>query len=154
MSDVKPSNEIFDMTNDDFFLRDTHVARVNANGKTDNPPVHPDDDYFRRDGQVARVSQDGNSDSNTSHDDYFRRDNQVARVNDDAGSADNSADKTLRDAIRENAAGPKRVQGDSGSVEQHSLQDQIAADKYLASKEAVRRGIGIKNVKISPGGTT
>ena len=60
----------------------------------------------------------------------------------------------LEDAIRENASGPKRVQGDSGSVEQHSLKDQIEADKFLASKEAVRRGIGIKNVKISPDGTT
>ena len=59
----------------------------------------------------------------------------------------------LEDAIRENASGPKRVQGDSGSVEQHSLKDQIEADKFLASKEAVRRGIGIKNVKISPDGT-
>jgi len=65
-----------------------------------------------------------------------------------------SSDTTLENAIRENAAGPKRAQGDSGSLEQHSLQDQIAADKYLASKEAVRHGIGIKNVKISPDGTT
>jgi hypothetical protein len=65
-----------------------------------------------------------------------------------------SNDTTLEDAIRENAAGPKRVQGDSGSMEQHSLQDQINADKYLASKEAVRHGIGIKTVKISPDGTT
>jgi len=65
-----------------------------------------------------------------------------------------SNDTTLENAIRENAAGPKRVQGDSGSMEQHSLQDQIAADKHLASKEAVRRGIGIKTVKISPDGTT
>lgn len=42
----------------------------------------------------------------------------------------------LTDAIRENAAGPKRAQGDSGSVEQHPLQDQIAAYRYLASKQA------------------
>jgi len=65
-----------------------------------------------------------------------------------------SNDTTLEDTIRENAAGPKRVQGDSGSMEQHSLQDQIAADKHLASKEALRHGIGIKTVKISPDGTT
>jgi hypothetical protein len=65
-----------------------------------------------------------------------------------------SSDTTLEDAIRENASGPKRAQGDSGSMEQHSLQDQINADKYLASKEAVRRGIGIKLVRISPDGTT
>ena len=65
-----------------------------------------------------------------------------------------SSDLNLEDAIKENAAGPKRVQGDSGSVDQHSLQDQIAADRYLASKEAVKHGIGIKNVKLSPDGTT
>ena len=65
-----------------------------------------------------------------------------------------SNDLNLEDAIKENASGPKRVQGDSGSVDQHSLQDQIAADRYLASKEAVKRGIGIKNVKLSPDGTT
>jgi len=65
-----------------------------------------------------------------------------------------SSDLNLENAIRENASGPKRAQGDSGSIEQHSLQDQIAADKYLASKNATRHGIGIKTVKISPDGTT
>jgi hypothetical protein len=42
----------------------------------------------------------------------------------------------LEQAIRDNAAGPKRAQGDSGSVEQHPLPDQIEADRYLASKQA------------------
>lgn len=42
----------------------------------------------------------------------------------------------LEQAIRDNAAGPRRAQGDSGSVEQHSLKDQIEADRYLASKQA------------------
>lgn len=60
----------------------------------------------------------------------------------------------LEDTIAENAAGPKKAAGDSGSVEQHSLTDQIAADKYLESKKASRaKGIGIKLSKISPGGT-
>lgn len=45
----------------------------------------------------------------------------------------------LEQAIRDNAAGPKRAQGDSGSVEQHSLKDQIDADRYLASKQAAAR---------------
>ena len=44
------------------------------------------------------------------------------------------SDATIENAIKENAAGPKRAQGDSGSVEQHSLADQIEADRYLASK--------------------
>ena len=60
----------------------------------------------------------------------------------------------LGDTIRDNASNPKRASGDSGSVEQHSLKDQIAADKYLESKKASRsKGRGIKLVKISPGGT-
>lgn len=62
--------------------------------------------------------------------------------------------ENLADAIAENAAGPKRASGDSLSVEQHSLQDQIAADRYLASKQAARaKGLGIRLAKISPGGT-
>ena len=60
----------------------------------------------------------------------------------------------LDNTIRENAAGPKRASGDSGSVEQHSLSDQIAADKHLASKQAASgKGLGIRKVKLSPPGT-
>ena len=60
----------------------------------------------------------------------------------------------LDSTIRENAAGPKRASGDAGSVEQHALAEQIAADKYLASKQASRsKGLGIKLAKVSPGGT-
>jgi len=60
----------------------------------------------------------------------------------------------LDSTIRENAAGPKRASGDAGSVEQHALAEQIAADKYLVSKQASRsKGLGIKLAKISPGGT-
>lgn len=56
-------------------------------------------------------------------------------------------------ALAENAIGPKKAQGDGGSIEQHSLQDQIAADRYLASKAAVRRrGRGIVISKIIPPG--
>ncbi len=36
----------------------------------------------------------------------------------------------LENTIRENAANPAEVQGDSGRVKQHSLADQIAADRY------------------------
>lgn len=58
----------------------------------------------------------------------------------------------LGQAIRENAQGPKRAQGDSGSVEQHSLQDQIEADRYLASKQAAKKGVGVKMTKVVPPG--
>jgi hypothetical protein len=61
---------------------------------------------------------------------------------------------TLDNSIKTNAEGPAKASGDSGSVEQHKLADQIAADKYLSSKKASRaRGLGVKLAKISPGGT-
>ena len=60
----------------------------------------------------------------------------------------------LDNSIKENAGGPRKASGDSGSVEQHGLADQIAADKYLESKKASRaKGLGVKLAKISPGGT-
>ena len=61
---------------------------------------------------------------------------------------------TNDNTIKDSASQPKRASGDSGSVEQHSLPDQIAADKYLESKKAARKsGLGIKLAKLSPGGT-
>jgi hypothetical protein len=45
----------------------------------------------------------------------------------------------LSDAIATNAQGPQRASGDSGSFDQHSLPDQIAADRYLKSQQAVAR---------------
>ncbi len=64
------------------------------------------------------------------------------------------SDSELDKMIEENAGGPKKASGDAGSVEQHSLSEQIEADKYLAAKKAARqKGLGIKLAKISPGGT-
>jgi hypothetical protein len=59
----------------------------------------------------------------------------------------------LDDTIRQNAQGPAKAAGDAGSVEQHKLPDQIAADRYLASKEAAkskRRGL-VLNKLVPPG---
>jgi hypothetical protein len=59
----------------------------------------------------------------------------------------------LDDTIRENAQGPAKAAGDSGSMEQHKLTDQIAADRYLASKAAAkskRRGL-VLNKFVPPG---
>ncbi|GJQ27316.1 MAG: hypothetical protein HBSAPP02_23480 [Phycisphaerae bacterium] len=61
-------------------------------------------------------------------------------------------DPTITDAIRENAAGPKRAQGDAGSVEQHPLAEQIEADRYLSSKEAAKKGLGVRMTRVSPPG--
>ncbi|MBI5864856.1 MAG: hypothetical protein HZB38_10175 [Planctomycetes bacterium] len=58
----------------------------------------------------------------------------------------------LSPTIQENAQGPKKAQGDSGSVEQHDLKDQIEADRYLASKEAAKKGLGVRMTKVVPPG--
>jgi len=62
---------------------------------------------------------------------------------------------SIEQAIRDNLAGPRRAQGDSGSVEQHSLQDMIAADKYLAQKAAASRtrGLPFRVTRIIPPGS-
>ena len=56
--------------------------------------------------------------------------------------------------IRDNAVGPAKATGDSGSVEQHRLRDQVEADRYLESKKATRRkGVGVKFAKLVPPGS-
>ena len=60
----------------------------------------------------------------------------------------------LENAIRENAQGPAEAHGDSGGMKQHSLPDQIAADRYLEGKKASRKkGLGIGLKKLVPPGT-
>jgi hypothetical protein len=59
----------------------------------------------------------------------------------------------LDDAIRTNAEGPEEATVDGVRMKQHSLPDQIAADRYLASKKAARgRGLGIRRTKVVPPG--
>ncbi len=59
----------------------------------------------------------------------------------------------LEQTIRENAGGPKKASGDTGSVEQHPINDQIDADRYLASKQAAKKGLGgIRRNRVSPPG--
>ena len=61
---------------------------------------------------------------------------------------------TLDNTIQTNAQGPAKASGDAGSVEQHKISEQVAADKYLESKKASRaQGLGIKFAKVTPGGT-
>ncbi|NLF31330.1 MAG: hypothetical protein GX591_10645 [Planctomycetes bacterium] len=61
----------------------------------------------------------------------------------------------LDSAIKTNAEGPKQASADGVTVQQHSLPDQIAADKYLASKQAVSKNPAkaFVRVKIVPPGT-
>ena len=59
----------------------------------------------------------------------------------------------LTQSIQDNAQQPAKASGDAGSVEQHPLPDQIAADRYLASKQAVRsKRLGLRFTKIVPPG--
>lgn len=60
----------------------------------------------------------------------------------------------LDNSIRTNADGPKRARGDSGEMEQHSLTDQIAADRYLNSKQAIKSGLGVRKSKLVPPGAS
>ena len=60
----------------------------------------------------------------------------------------------LEDTIRENAEGPAEAHDDAGGMRQHSLRDQIAADRYLNSKKAARKkGLGVVTKKLVPPGT-
>ena len=59
----------------------------------------------------------------------------------------------LENTIRDNAQGPAEARGDSASVKQHSLADQIGADRYLESKKATRKkGLGVATKKLVPPG--
>ena len=60
----------------------------------------------------------------------------------------------LDNAIETNAKGPRQASADGVNVQQHSLPDQIAADKYLAGKRATRNPAkAFTRVKIVPPGT-
>ena len=60
----------------------------------------------------------------------------------------------VENAIRQNAQGPESAEADGVKVQQHSLPDQIAADKYLAGRDARRNPArAFTRVKIVPPGT-
>lgn len=60
----------------------------------------------------------------------------------------------LSPTIETNATAPAKVSSDAGSVEQHPLPDQIAADKYLKSQQATKTaGLGLKFTKFNASGS-
>ena len=61
----------------------------------------------------------------------------------------------IENSIRQSAQGPESAEADGVKVKQHPLPDQIAADKYLAGKEAAQRNPAraFARVKIVPPGT-
>jgi hypothetical protein len=61
--------------------------------------------------------------------------------------------EALEERILTNLSSPKKASGDQGSVEQHSLKDQIEFARYLAGKTATRsRTLGIRFSKLIPPG--
>lgn len=60
--------------------------------------------------------------------------------------------EAVEEAIHKNALGPRRAQGDSGSVEHHNLEDRIDVDRYLASGEAAKKGLGVGMTNVVPPG--
>ncbi len=66
-----------------------------------------------------------------------------------AGTTGGNAGDRLESILTE----PKRVAGDAGSVERYSAYEQIAVDKYLASKSVPKGGFPLRLVKITPDGS-
>ena len=63
--------------------------------------------------------------------------------------------ENLDNTIRDNAQGPSEASGDSGSMKQHSLREQIEADRYLNAKEAAKsKRLGIRTTKLVPPGAS
>jgi hypothetical protein len=108
-------------------------------------------ELFNRNTKVAKL--DSAVGSTNRNDELFRQEINVARISNERGETDLIV-SNLQEVILESATNPKRVQGDAGSVEQHSLQDLIAAARFLESKKAMQgRGLGLRFTKLSPDGT-
>jgi hypothetical protein len=64
------------------------------------------------------------------------------------------SDNEIDQSIKDNAVGPKSAESDGHKVEQHSIDDQIEADRYLNSKNAVKKkNLGIRFGKLIPPGS-
>lgn len=62
---------------------------------------------------------------------------------------------TVSEAIEQNAKGPASATNGAQSASQHSLSDQIAADRYLASKQTAAdppKWFGLRLQRIKPQG--
>ncbi len=58
----------------------------------------------------------------------------------------------IENTIREAAQQPAEVSVDGQTVKQQPLPDQIEADRYLASKDAAKKGLGVRMAKVVPPG--
>ena len=59
------------------------------------------------------------------------------------------------DSINTNAQNPKRVSADGITADQFPIKDQVEADRYAASKSAMRRSrsLGLRFVRFSSPGS-
>ena len=66
------------------------------------------------------------------------------------------ADDDVKDALETNAQGPAEAEVDGVRARQHSLRDQIAADRYLRSQRSTANAdsIGIRLARFQPPGAT
>lgn len=58
----------------------------------------------------------------------------------------------IANAIKESAQQPAEASVDGQTVKQQKLRDQVEADRYLASKDAAREGLGVRRTRVSPPG--
>ena len=61
-------------------------------------------------------------------------------------------DNDLSEAISETAKGPASVSIDGNTTVAQKITDQIEADRYLASKNAMKAGRGVRFAKLVPHG--
>jgi hypothetical protein len=67
--------------------------------------------------------------------------------------SDNDLPIDLSQEILENAAGPRSATVSGNSAQQHSIPDQIAADRYAKTLASMKRGgPGFKRFKMRPPG--
>lgn len=63
--------------------------------------------------------------------------------------------KSPEDIIESNAQEPRRASGDQGSMEQHSIPDQIEAAKFAAANRAAKQGgLPFRYVRVRPPGAS
>lgn len=69
--------------------------------------------------------------------------------------AEPTAATDLGDAIARSASGPASFSVDGESAQEHSIPDQIAADKHLRNKQAAtaNANFGLRFMKCNPPGT-
>lgn len=64
----------------------------------------------------------------------------MTTMNGTTASSGNDPESTVSSTIKTVAMEPKTVSGDQGSITNQSLQDIIAADKYLRSASSTKKG--------------